>query len=170
MNKQTIDDLQTCGVDAPDFFEFIKALWLNPSFLAIYCYRKSHIWHASSGWRRLLSRAIWRYALTHCGCDIRSYAKIGERCHFPHPVGVVIGSDAVVGDDVTIYQNVTLGLARGTNGFPTIKNGVTIYAGASVLGDITIGEGATIGANAVVLNDVPAGSIAVGAPARIIKK
>ena len=170
MNDQTIDDLKICGVEAQGIMGFLKALWLNPSFLAIYCYRRSHQFYASSGWRRLLSRAIWRYAVTHCGCDIRSYAKIGARCHFPHPVGVVIGSDAVVGDDVTIYQNVTLGLARGTNGFPTIKNDVTIYAGASVLGDITIGEGAIIGANAVVLDDVHARGVAVGAPARILKK
>ena len=89
-------------------------------------------------------------------------------------MGVVIGQTSVVGDDVTLYQNVTLGglSGGGPSGHagrrhPAVGDGVTIGAGATILGDIAIGAGARIGANAVVLQTVPAGATAVGVPARI---
>jgi serine acetyltransferase len=82
---------------------------------------------------------------------------------FPHPVGIVIGDGAVIGRNVRIYQNVTLGLTEnGVGGYPTIEDGVAIYAGAVVIGGITVGAGAVIGANAFVSRDVPAGSVVVG--------
>ena len=103
------------------------------------------------------------------GCAISSTARIGRRLSLPHPIGIVIGNNAVVGNDVTLYQNVTLG-SHGKPGagqaFPIILDRVRIYAGAVVIGGVTIGEGATIGANSVVLNDVPAGETVAGAPAR----
>ncbi len=171
MNQQTLSDLKTCGVADPGFLQFLKALWLNPSFLAIYTHRKANNLYLKGGLKRLLSRALWRYAFSKCGCDIPPYAKIGDRCHFPHPVGVVIGSDAVIYNDVTIYQNVTLGQRERSRelGFPTIKDGAIIYAGACILGDIVIGKNAVIGANAVVLEDVPDNAVVVGAPGRILK-
>lgn len=171
MNQQTFSDLETCGVENPGFWQFLKALWLNPSFLAIYLHRKAYDLFPKSGWKRLLARALWRYAYTHCGCDIKPHVTIGKRCHFPHPLGVVIGSDAVIEDDVTIYQNVTLGQRQKNDdlGFPLIRSGAIIYAGACVLGDITIGRNAIIGANAVVLRDVPDNAIVAGAPGKVIK-
>lgn len=170
MNNQTVSDLKTCGVTAPNIFQFFKALFLNPSFAAIYYYRLSSKLYRRGGARRLLGRILWRHAFKNCGCDIRPYCTIGDNIRFPHPIGVVIGADCVIGSNVTIYQNVTLGMRGDGGGFPVINDGVTIYAGACIIGGITIGENAVIGANAVVLDDVPENALAVGVPARIIDK
>ena len=170
MDQYTQSDLKTCGVEQADIWGFFKALWLNPPFLAIYTYRKAARLFPYGGAKRLLARALWRYAYTHCGCDIKPYSTLGARVHLPHPLGVVIGADAVIGDDVTIYQNVTIGEREPGQGQPVIKNGAVIYAGACVLGAITIGQNAVVSANAVVLEDVPDNALAAGVPARIINK
>jgi serine O-acetyltransferase len=82
---------------------------------------------------------------------------------FPHPIGIVIGDGAVIGRNVRIYQNVTLGLTEnGVGGYPTIEDDVAIYAGAVIIGGITVGASSVIGANAIVSRDVPAGSVVVG--------
>ena len=102
--------------------------------------------------------------------DIHPAAQIGRRVFIDHGIGVVIGETAIVGDDVTIYQGVSLGgvsLARAKR-HPTLESGVVVGAGAKVLGDILIGQNAKIGANSVVIKDVPAECTAVGIPARII--
>jgi len=91
----------------------------------------------------------------------------------PHPVGIVIGMNVKVGMNCTIYQNVTIGTKDVKNyvgaAYPTIGNGVVIYANAIIFGNITIGDNAVIGAGAVVFNDVAANSIVVGNPARVIR-
>ena len=94
--------------------------------------------------------------------------KIGDNIHFMHLDGITIGSGVEIGNNCTIYQQVTIGKEKEQ--FPTIGNNVTIYAGAKILGGIKIGNNAVIGANAVVLKDVPDNCVAVGIPARIIKK
>lgn len=101
--------------------------------------------------------------------DIHPFAKIGKRLFLPHPNGVIIHHDAIIGDDCIIMQQVTIGqLASG--GAPTLGHGVYVGAGAKILGKITVGEKARIGANSVVLCDVPAGTTAVGSPARIVTR
>ena len=104
------------------------------------------------------------------GIEIYSRMQCGNKLRLPHNgLGVVINPNAVVGNNVTIHQNVTIG-GRNGSGCPIIRDNVSIGAGAVLLGDITIGDGAEIGANAVVINDVPEDTIAVGVPAVIKEK
>jgi len=102
--------------------------------------------------------------------EIHPGAKFGKRCFIDHGVGVVIGETSVIGNDVTIYQGVTLGGTGAEKGrrHPTIGNGVVIGAEAIILGNIHIGDNARIGAGAVVTKSVPANSTVVGNPARIV--
>lgn len=111
----------------------------------------------------LSKRLCKKYALW-----IAPSAVIGKGLKLPHYMGVVIGEGAVIGNDCTIYQQVTLGQRDGE--YPTLGNNVVVYAGAKILGKVDIGSGAVIGANAVVLRDVPAGAVAAGIPAKIIKQ
>ena len=101
--------------------------------------------------------------------DIHREAVIHKNTRFPHPNGIVIHQDAVIGDHCLIMQQVTLG-QTAEGGAPTLGDGVYIGAGAKLLGKITIGNNTRIGANAVVLADVPENCTAVGIPARIIKR
>ncbi len=102
--------------------------------------------------------------------EIHPGAKIGRRVFIDHGVGVVIGETAIIGDDVTIYQGVTLGGTGGEKGkrHPTIGNGVVIGADAIILGNIKVGDNARIGAGAVVTKPVPPNSTVVGNPARVV--
>jgi serine O-acetyltransferase len=116
-----------------------------------------------------LARWVSQLARFLTGIEIHPTATIGQRLFIDHGMGVVIGSTAVVGDDVTLYQGVTLGgtsLERGVKRHPTLGNNVIVGAGAHVLGPITVHDGARIGANAVVLHDVPQGATMVGIPAK----
>ena len=104
--------------------------------------------------------------------DIHPEATLGRRLFIDHAIGVVIGQTAVVGDDVVIYQQVTLGgvTLHHKKRHPTIEDGVVIGAGAKILGDITIGKEAKIGANSVVIHDVAPECTAVGVPAHVGKR
>lgn len=111
----------------------------------------------------------YRYRnLKKYSCIIAPSADIGKNLKLPHPMGVIIGRDAKIGNDCTIYQQVTIG--QKNDKFPTIGNNVIIYAGAKIVGDIKIGNNVIIGANAVVIKDVPDNCTAVGIPARILEK
>ncbi len=117
-----------------------------------------------------LARAVNHWSRFVTAIDIHPGAKIGRRLFLDHGFSV-IGETAEIGDNVTIYQNATLGGTNPTDGVggkrhPTIEDDVVISCGAQILGPITIGKGATIAANAVVTKDVPAGAIMVGIPAR----
>lgn len=105
------------------------------------------------------------------GTEIYDTTVIGRRVHIAHHVGIVLGSASVIGDDVTIRQNVTLGaVGPGRPGqHPTIGNRVSLGAGAVVAGPVTVGDGATIGPGAIVLSDVPPGATALAPPARVMK-
>lgn len=118
------------------------------------------------------ARFLSHIARVLTGIEIHPGASLGRRVFIDHGFGVVIGETAVVGDDCTIYQGVTLGgtsLYRGTKRHPTLEAGVVVGAGAKVLGGFTVGAGARIGSNAVVVKPVPAGATAVGNPARVIE-
>jgi serine O-acetyltransferase len=145
-------------------------IWLCYSGLhALWWYRLNH-WL----WQRkfyLLARCFSQVARLLTGIEIHPGAQIGERLFIDHGMGVVIGETAVVGNEVTIYQGVTLGgtsLDRGAKRHPTIGNEVVIGGGAKILGNITVGDNCRVGAGSVVLRDVPPDSTIVGVPGHII--
>lgn len=135
---------------------------------ALWIHKVSHwLWqHNAHASARILSQA----ARFLTGIEIHPAARIGRRLFIDHGMGVVIGETSVVGDDVTIYQNATLGGTGKETGkrHPTIGNNVMIGAGAKILGNIAIGENCWIGAGSVVLRSVPANSTVVGVPARVV--
>jgi serine O-acetyltransferase len=141
-----------------------------PGIWAVVWYRIAHSLYKNNFKR--LGRFFSGLANFLTNIDIHPSAKIGKRLFIDHGFGVVIGETSVIGNDVTIYQGVTLGGVTLTNEkrHPTIENSAVIGAGAKVLGNITIGENAKVGANSVVVKDVPKESTAVGIPARVVSK
>lgn len=145
----------------------------------ITCYPGLHaiVMHAWAKWcwthgMKWLGRFIAHLARLLTGVEIHPGATIGRRVFIDHGYGVVIGETAVIGDDCTIYQGVTLGgtsLTKGAKRHPTLEAGVIVGAGAKVLGGFTVGAGAKIGSNSVVTKAVPAGATAVGNPAHLLK-
>ena len=121
---------------------------------------------------RFIPRFISAIGLFLTTIDIHPAATLGRRVFIDHGVGVVIGETTIIGDDVIIYQQVTLGGVSTSKGkrHPTLENNVVIGAGAKVLGNITIGSNSKVGANSVVVKDVPPGSTAIGIPARVLKR
>jgi serine O-acetyltransferase len=135
---------------------------------AVWFYRINHwLWNHSF---LLLARWLSQVARFLTGIEIHPGAKIGRRLFIDHGVGVVIGETAIVGDDVTLYQGVTLGGTGKEHGkrHPTIEDEVVIGGGAKVLGNITVGRNCRIGAGSVVLRSVPENSTVVGVPGHII--
>ena len=126
---------------------------------------RSGPWHALM---RKVAKARYHFWSIITQSDIEPRATLGERLMLPHPNGVVIHEDAVIGDDCMIMQQVTVGMI-GDGEVPIIGSRVYIGAGAKIIGKLSVGDGARIGANAVVTKDVPAGCTAVGIPARIIR-
>ncbi len=149
----------------------LEVLTCYPGLHAIMTHRLAHrLWQANLFW---LGRLVSHIGRMLTGIEIHPGAQIGRRVFIDHGFGVVIGETAIIGDDCTIYQGVTLGgtrLYKGTKRHPTLGRGVVVGAGAQVLGGFTVGDGARIGSNAVVVKPVPAGATAVGNPARIIEQ
>jgi serine O-acetyltransferase len=138
-----------------------------PGLWAVWMQRISHqLWRARL---RLLARLLSQVARFYTGVDIHPGATIGRRLFIDHATGVVIG-ETTVGDDVTMYQGVTLGGTGKQHGkrHPTICDGVFIGNNANILGNITVGENSRVGAGSVVLSDVPPNSTVVGVPAHIV--
>ncbi|AFL68606.1 serine O-acetyltransferase [Sulfurospirillum barnesii] len=149
----------------------IELFFNYPGVWALVNYRMAHALHVK-GFKRI-ARVIMGVSQIITNIDIHPACTIGRRVFFDHAFGVVIGETAIVGDDVLIYQGVTLGgvsLDRGVKRHPTIGNKTVIGSGAKVLGDISIGENCRIGSNSVVVKSIPNDSTAVGIPARIIEK
>jgi len=141
-----------------------------PGLWALLFHRIAH-WLYCKG-LRFLPRFISAIGQFLTVIDIHPAAQIGRRVFIDHGVGVIIGETAIVGNDVLIYQQVTLGGVSTDKGkrHPTIEDGVVIGAGAKILGNITIGANSKIGANSVVVKNVPPESTAVGIPARVLKR
>jgi serine O-acetyltransferase len=154
----------------PAASSFLEVLLTYSGLHAVMMHRVAHRLHS---WKvPFLPRMYSQLARHITGIEIHPAAKIGKRLFIDHGMGVVIGETAVVGDDVLLYQGVTLGGTGKEKGkrHPNIGNNVVIGAGAKVLGNITIGDNSYIGANAVVLKDVPANSTVVGVPGRITRQ
>jgi serine O-acetyltransferase len=133
------------------------------------------IFYRASSWLRrrdykLLARIVSHLGRFFTGIEIHPGATIGKRLFIDHGMGVVIGETSVIGDDVTLYQNVTLGGTGKERGkrHPTLGDRVVVGVGAKILGAVTIGNDAKIGGGAVVLRDVPSHTTAVGVPARAV--
>jgi serine O-acetyltransferase len=147
----------------------LEVVLCYPGFHALLFYRLAHrAW--TGGWL-LLGRFLSHLGRVLTGIEIHPGAKIGRRLFIDHGMGVVIGETAEIGDDVTLYQGVTLG---GTSlnkekRHPTLGDRVIVGSGAQILGPFTVGAGARIGANAVVVNEVPSGVTMVGIPARAVQ-
>lgn len=150
----------------------IKSDWeifLYPSFWAIWMYRKAHRQFEKGHFLR--ARRISQRAVRRTGIEIHPGAVIGEGLFIDHGHGVVIGETTIIGDNVTIYQGVTLGGTGKEHGkrHPTIEDNVMISTGAKILGSFTIGQGSKIGAGSVVLEEVPPYSTVVGIPGRVVR-
>ena len=149
----------------------LEVVLCYPGFHALVWHRLAH-WLWQGGWL-LAGRFASHIGRVLTGIEIHPGARIGKRVFIDHGMGVVIGETAEVGDDVTLYQGVTLGgtsLTRGAKRHPTIGNGVIVSSGAQVLGPFRVGDGARIGAQAVVLSEVPDGATMVGIPARPVAR
>ena len=156
MIKRILEDIETAKAKDPAARNRLEIALTYPGVHAVWGHRISHfLWRINL---KLIARIHSNLLRSATGIEIHPAAKIGRRFFIDHGMGVVIGATAVVGDDVMIYHDVTLG-ARGIGSgkrHPTIGNNVVIGAGARVLGDIKVGEGAKISANMVVTKDVPA--------------
>ncbi|MHB8130565.1 MAG: serine O-acetyltransferase EpsC [Mobilitalea sp.] len=145
-------------------------VFLYPSFRAIIRYRISHYLYQKQHF--FLARWYSQRTVRKTGIEIHPGATIGKGLFIDHGYGVVIGETAIVGDNVTLYQGVTLGGTGKEHGkrHPTVGNNVMISAGAKILGSFTIGENSKIGAGSVVLSEVPPNSTVVGVPGRVVKR
>jgi serine O-acetyltransferase len=147
-----------------------EVLTCYPGLKAVWAHRLSHwLWTHGLKW---LGRFISQTARWFTLIEIHPGAQIGRRLFIDHGAGVVIGETAEIGDDVTLYQGVTLGGTSWAKGkrHPTLGNNVVVGAGAKVLGPFTVGENARVGSNAVVVREVPPGATVVGIPARVVQE
>jgi serine O-acetyltransferase len=173
--KDIRDDIDGMIARDPAARSRLEVALTYPGFHALVFYRGAH-WLWRREWR-LLARMMSHLGRMLTGIDIHPGATIGHRLFIDHGTGLVVGETAEIGDDVTLYQGVTLGgVAPSVNSaaqinrkrHPTLRNNVIVGSGAQVLGPITVGEGARVGANAVAVADVPAGVTVVGIPAKVI--
>lgn len=170
MFERLREDIQSVFHRDPAARNAFEVLTCYPGMHAIWLHRLAHIlWR--NGWK-WLARLVSNFGRWMTGIEIHPGARIGRRFFIDHGMGIVIGETAEIGNDVTLYQGVTLGGTSWNAGkrHPTLEDGVVVGAGAKVLGPFTVGAGAKIGSNAVVTKAVPAGATAVGIPGRIIVK
>ncbi len=173
--KALQEDISAFMARDPAAHSRAEVLICYPGLHALMVYRMSH-WLWGKDWR-LLGRIVSQVAKFVTGIEIHPGAEIGRRFVIDHGNGVVIGETSIIGDDVTVYQGVTLGgIAPAVDSesqkhqkrHPTLEDGSIIGSGAQVLGPVVVGKGARVGANAVVTRDVPPGVTVVGIPARVV--
>lgn len=154
----------------PAATSFLEVLLTYSGLHAIIAYRVAHVLRRAG--IPFIPRLISQFAKFFTGVEIHPGAEIGRALFIDHGMGVVIGETSIIGDNVTVYQGVTLGGTGKERGkrHPTVGNNVVIGTGAKVLGNITIGDNSYIGANAVVIKDVPSNATVVGVPGRITKQ
>ena len=165
------EDVETVLERDPAARSYKEALFFSPGLHAILLHRLSHKAYLKGN--LTTARMINYFARWLTGADIHPGATIGKAFFIDHATGVVIGETSVIGENVSIFQGVTLGgvsSERGRKRHPTIGNNVVIGAHAVILGDIHIGENTRIGAGSVVIKDVPPDSTVVGIPGKVVKR
>src|SRR5690625_211574 len=170
MFKRMKEDMDVVFEQDPAARTYIEVFLTYSGLHAIWAHRIAHAFYK----RKLffIARAISQISRFFTGIEIHPGAVIGRRFFIDHGMGVVIGETCEIGDNVTIYQGVTLGGTGHEKGkrHPTIKDNALIATGAKVLGSITIGENSKVGGGSVVLKDVPDNATVVGIPGRVVKK
>ncbi|MGI4837514.1 MAG: serine O-acetyltransferase [Janthinobacterium lividum] len=170
MFERVREDIQSVFHRDPAARNAFEVLTCYPGLHAIWLHHAAHaLWVRDWKW---IARMVSNFSRWLTGIEIHPGAKVGRRFFIDHGMGIVIGETVEIGDDVTLYQGVTLGGTSWNAGkrHPTLEDGVVVGAGAKVLGPFTVGAGAKIGSNAVVTKAVPAGATAVGIPGRIITR
>ena len=164
------EDIQCVKDRDPAATSALEILLLYPGLKAVRSHRRAHWFYKHN--MHFFARLISQRTARKTNIEIHPGATIGKRLFIDHGTGVVIGETAVIGDDVTIYQGVTLGGTGKDIGkrHPTVGSGVMIGAGAKVLGPFSIGNNTKIAAGSLVLNEIPDNCTAVGAPARVVKR
>jgi len=164
------EQVQTVFRRDPAARSTLEIVLCYPGFHAILLHRMAHGWYRR-GWFTL-ARMISQLSRTLTGIEIHPGARVGRRFFIDHGMGVVIGETSEIGDDVLLYQGVTLGGTGKDTGkrHPTIGNGVVIGTGAAILGNIRIGDGVKVGAGSVVVRPVPDHSTVVGVPGRVTRQ
>lgn len=164
------EDIQTVKDRDPAATSVLEILFLYPGLKAIRRHRVAH-WFFKHN-MKFIARVISQQTVKMTNIEIHPGATIGRRFFIDHGTGVVIGETTEIGDDVTIYQGVTLGGTGKDTGkrHPTIGNHVMIGSGAKVLGPLVVGDNSNIASGAVVLDNIPSDSTAVGVPARVVKR
>lgn len=168
--KAIMKDIKVTMRKDPAARSAIEVYFLYPHIKALKSYRRSHKLYEKG--RFFAARWVSQRARKKTGIEIHPGAQIGENLFIDHGMGVVIGETSIIGDNVTLYQGVTLGGTGKDKGkrHPTLGNCVVVGSGAKILGNIFIASGTKVGANAVVLKDTTNESTAVGIPARVIDK
>lgn len=168
MFKRMKEDMEVVFEQDPAARTYIEVFLTYSGLHAIWAHRIAHVFYK----KRLffIARVISQISRFYTGIEIHPGARIGRRFFIDHGMGVVIGETCEIGNNVTIFQGVTLGGTGKEQGkrHPTVKDYALIATGAKVLGSITVGEGSKIGAGSVVLRDVPDHSTVVGIPGRVV--
>jgi serine O-acetyltransferase len=165
------DDVRTVLERDPAPKSFSEALMFSPGLHAILIHRVSHRLYLKGEYKLARLLNYWGRVLT--GADVHPGATIGKGFFIDHATGVVIGETTVIGDNVSLFQGVTLGgvsTSKEEKRHPTLKDNVIVGAHATILGDIVIGENSKIGAGSVVVKDVPPNSTVVGVPGKVVRK